>query len=132
MKKEVADAQKMQAELTKNVIAMNKRVDKNNATIKTFSKNQAERSDGIVLNGTEGTITAVNQEWGFAVIGIGKNQGVSADSDLIVKRGTEVIGKLRISSIEPRLTVADIIQKTLKKGARILPGDRVIFEKLQN
>ena len=57
---------------------------------------------------------------------------VSGDSELIVKRGTEIVGKLSIVSIEPRLTVADILQNTLKPGARILPGDKVIFEKLQN
>ena len=93
---------------------------------------QAERSQGIALNGTEGTITAVNQDWGFAVINIGKNQGVSADSELIVKRGSDIVGKLSIVSIEPRLTVADIRQDTLRNGARIVPGDKVIFEKLQN
>ncbi len=132
MKTELTDAQKKQSELTIAVAAMNKRVDRNRTTIQTLSKNQAERSQGISLNGTEGTITAVNQDYGFAVINIGKNQGVSGDSELIVKRGTEIVGKLSIVSIEPRLTVADILQNTLKPGARILPGDKVIFEKLQN
>lgn len=132
MKTELTDAQKKQSELTLAVAAMNKRVDRNNTTIETLSKNQSARSQGIALNGTEGTITAVNQDYGFAVINIGKNQGVSGDSELIVKRGTEVVGKLSIVSIEPRLTVADILQDTLKPGARILPGDKVIFEKLQN
>jgi hypothetical protein len=132
MKQELADAQKKEKELTLTVAAMTKRVEKNETTIDTFSQRQAERGRGIALNGTEGTITAVNQDWGFAVINIGKNQGVSADSELIVKRGADVVGKLNIVSIEPRLTVADIRMDTLKKGARILPGDRVIFEKLQN
>ena len=111
---------------------MNKRVAKNDTTIQTFSQRQAERSQGISLNGTEGTITAVNWDLGFVVINIGKNQGVGADSELIVKRGSEIVGKLTISSIEPRLTVADIRQDTIRDGARIIPGDRVIFEKLQN
>ncbi|MFT5107809.1 MAG: hypothetical protein ACI8XO_002570 [Verrucomicrobiales bacterium] len=132
MKDELAEAEKKKAELELSVAAMGKRVERNNGTIQTYSKKQAERSQGISLNGTEGTITAVNQDWGFAVINIGKNQGVSADSELIVKRGTEIVGKLSIVSIEPRLTVADIRQDTLRDGARILPGDKVIFEKLQN
>jgi hypothetical protein len=132
MKKELADSEKKQSELTLAVAAMSKRVEHNNSTIDTFTKRQGDRSQGIALNGTEGTITAVNQDWGFAVINIGKNQGVSADNELIVKRGTEIVGKLAIVSIEPRLTVADIRMNTLKKGARILPGDKVIFEKLQN
>jgi hypothetical protein len=132
MKKELADAQTSEKELNKNVAAMNKRVAKNNSTIQTFSQRQAKRSQGISLNGTEGTITAVNWDLGFVVINIGKNQGVGADSELIVKRGSEIVGMLTISSIEPRLTVADIRQDSLKKGARIIPGDRVIFEKLQD
>jgi hypothetical protein len=132
MKTEVADAQKKEGELTIAVEAMSKRVERNEGTIQTYDKRQSERGQGISLNGTEGTITAVNQDWGFAVINIGKNQGVTADSELIVKRGNQIVGKLTIVSIEPRLTVGDIRQDTLKKGARILPGDRVIFEKLQN
>ena len=132
LKTDLATAQKEQEELTVAVAAMDKRVERNNSTIGTFAKRQAERSQGIALNGTEGTITAVNQDWGFAVINIGKNQGVSADSELIVKRGSDIVGKLSIVSIEPRLTVADIRQDTLRNGARIVPGDKVIFEKLQN
>ena len=132
MKKELANAQKEEEELTKQVAAMNKRVEKGRSTVGTFQKRQAERSQGIALNGTEGTITAVNQDWGFVVVNIGKNQGVSADSELIVMRAGEIVGKLAITSIEPRLTVADIRYDTLKDGATILPGDVVIFEKLQN
>jgi hypothetical protein len=104
----------------------------NRGVITRLQEKQRDRDIGITRNAMEATITAVNQDWGFAVINIGKNQGVTADSELIVKRGNQIVGKLTIVSIEPRLTVGDIRQDTLKKGARILPGDRVIFEKLQN
>lgn len=132
MRDDLADKQKERDELAKNLVTMNNHVKRNEGTISTLNDKQAQRSTGIALNGTEGTITAVNQDWGFAVINIGKNQGVDGNSELIVKRGTEVVGKLAIVSIEPRLTVADIRMDTLKKGARVLPGDKVIFEKLQN
>jgi len=124
--------EKEQKELEMNVATVTAQVDKDRNTIETFNKRKADRSRGIALNGTEGTITAVNQDWGFVVIGIGSNQGVSADSELIVMRDGDVVGKLTIASIEPRQTVADIRMNTLKEGARILPGDVVIFEKLQN
>ena len=131
MKTEKMELEAKQKELEVALTAMNARVAKNRKTIGVFDDRQAKRSQGIALNGTEGVITAVNQDWGFVVIGIGSNKGVTADSELIVKRGGEIVGKLSIASIEPRLTVADIRMDTLKDGARILPGDRVIFEKLQ-
>lgn len=132
MTDDLANAEKEKEELEKNLMTMNNHVKRNEGTIGTLTEKQQVRSQGINLNGTEGTITAVNQDWGFVVINIGKNQGVDGNSELIVKRGTEVVGKLAMVSIEPRQTVADIRMDTLKKGARILPGDKVIFEKLQN
>ncbi len=77
--------------------------------------------------GLEGEVMAVNQGWNFVVVSIGDRQGAEANSELIVKRGDTMIGKLKITSVEPSTSIADIIPDSVSKGQRVLPGDRVIF-----
>jgi hypothetical protein len=59
---------------------------------------------------------------------MGKQDGVSTDSRLLIKRGTQLVGKLNITQIENYQTVAEIDMKSLKKGSSVQPGDQVIFD----
>jgi len=65
---------------------------------------------------------------GFCVVNVGKDQGVENDSELIVKRGEQRIATLKIVSIQPGLTVADINQKDI--SGNVIQGDAVIFKNL--
>ena len=78
-------------------------------------------------NGLEGEVLAVNQGWNFVVLSIGDRQGAVANAEMILKRGDSQIGKVRITSVEPSTSVADIIPGSLARGVRVQPGDRVIF-----
>ena len=78
-------------------------------------------------NGLEGEVLAVNQGWSFVVLSIGDHQGAVANAELILKRGDSQIGKVRITSVEPSTSVADIVPGSLARGVRVQPGDRVIF-----
>lgn len=89
----------------------------------------AERREGIIRNTFESTITAVNPDWGFAVVGAGRTQGMSAEQPLLVKRGNTYIARLAIVSLEDNQLIADIVPDSLAPGARVLPGDRVIVER---
>ena len=72
-------------------------------------------------------VTAVNQDWGFLVIGAGSNSGFTPQSSLIVQRNGRRVGRVRPSSIEPTQTIAEIDLDSLATGVRIQPGDRVIL-----
>lgn len=93
------------------------------------NKTLSDRRDGIVRNTLESTITAVNPDWGFAVVGAGRAQGMSAEQPLLVKRGNTYIARLAIVSIEDNQLIADIVPDSIAPGARVLPGDRVIVER---
>lgn len=108
-----------------------KKVTDHQASVAVLQKAASQRNRGITQNSLEGTVVATNEAYGFAVINIGADKGVSGDSRLIVKRGNQRIGLLSISSIGPNKTVADIMAKTLTSGSNVSPGDRVIFEKVQ-
>ena len=107
---------------------VSKKVAANETRIQKAEKVQTDRLVKIERNSTEGIVTAVNKDWGFVLVIIGKDQGVEGDSELIVKRDGIRIGNLSVVSIQPGLTVADISQKGLSQAVE--PGDKVVFQKL--
>lgn len=87
------------------------------------------RNKRIARNAMEARITAVNQDWGFLVIGAGSNSGFTPQTTLLVKRDGRLIGRVEPSAIEPTQTIAEIDLKALAPGVRIQPGDSVILAK---
>ncbi len=83
--------------------------------------------DHVLKNGLEGEVLAYNPAWNFVVISIGDQQGAVANAEMILTRGDEQIGKVRITSVEPSTSVADIIPGSLARGVRVQPGDHVIY-----
>jgi uncharacterized protein (UPF0335 family) len=94
-----------------------------------LAKRMVERTSRISRNATEAVVTAVNQDWGFLVIGAGSNSGFTPQTPLLVKRDGRMIAQVTPSSIEPTQTIAEIDLDTLASGVRLQPGDRVILAK---
>lgn len=92
-----------------------------------LSKRMIERSSRISRNSMEAVVTAVNQDWGFLVIGAGSNSGFTPQTGLLVERDGRKIGRVRPSAIEPTQTIAEIDLESLASGVRLQPGDRVIL-----
>ncbi len=82
---------------------------------------------GFIQKGTRGRVMAVNPGWGFAVLNIGDKQGAAANKIMIVGRGGQAIGKVKITSVETNQSIADIIPGSFVKGSYVEPGDDVIF-----
>ena len=97
------------------------------AELDRLGKRVIERSSRIAANSMEAVVTAVNQEWGFLVIGAGSNSGFTPQTSLLVERDGRKIGRVRPSSIEPTQTIAEIDLESLAPGVRLQPGDRVIL-----
>ena len=89
-----------------------------------------ERRKSFERNSMSATIVAVNNDWGFVVINAGENQGIAEDTNLIVTRGTQSLGKLKIVSVQGNRTIANIIGDSLRSDLTISPGDKVILETL--
>ena len=84
-------------------------------------------TDHVMVQGTRGTVTAVNPGWGFCVLSIGDRQGAATNRILIVTRGGQAIGKVKITNVEASQSVADIIPGTFVRGVYVEPGDGVIY-----
>ncbi len=104
---------KKAAEAENHATALQKQMDQHTATLNK--------------PGIEGMVMAVNPGYGFAVVSVGDRQGSVPNAELLVERDGKQIAKLKVTTVEPALSVADIIPDTLAKGQRILPGDKVIF-----
>jgi predicted nucleic acid-binding Zn-ribbon protein len=77
--------------------------------------------------GVRGTVLAVNQAYNFVVLNLGGRQGVEPNSEMLVLRSGTLIGKIRISSVEPSTAIGDIVTSSLARGVQVQPGDIVIY-----
>lgn len=71
------------------------------------------------------TVRAVYKNWGFVVVGAGDVQGVTPKSQLVVKRGEEVICELLVKTATNEVATAEIVFTTLKEGDFVQVGDTV-------
>lgn len=74
-----------------------------------------------------GTVLAVNQAYNFVVLNLGNRQGLQPNAEMLVLRETTIIGKIRISSVEPATAIGDILGNSLARGVQVQPGDTVIY-----
>jgi uncharacterized phage infection (PIP) family protein YhgE len=90
-------------------------------------RREAVRETAPRRTGLRGTVLAVNQAYNFVVLNLGTRHGVESNAEMLVLREGALIGKIRISSVEPATAIGDIITNSLARGAQMQPGDNVIY-----
>ena len=78
---------------------------------------------GNMPPGISGKITFVNRSWNFVVLNVGLSNGVVPSGELIVYRGRNFLGKVKVTSAESNTSVADILPNA---KADIQIGDDVL------
>lgn len=125
---EGAKAKKVRSEELLTLIeGAQKKIASSKSESERLSTKAVESSVRISRNSMEAVVTAVNQDWGFLVIGAGSNSGFTPQTSLLVKRDGKLIGRVRPTAIEATQTIADIDLESLVPGVRIQPGDRVML-----
>ncbi len=132
-----AKVAQMQAQLSANQTAL---AEKEKLVDDLTTKSKTEQSqlqtanselrryrDNIAVHGITGRIQAVNPGWNFVVINVGDRQGATVNSQLVVVRNGQNIGRVKITSVEPSSSIADVIPGSMAKGQRVQPGDEVVF-----
>jgi len=97
------------------------------AQISELKRKEEARQKSQMRQGLQGTVLAVNQAWNFVVLSIGDRQGVVNNAEMLVQRGSQLIGKVRVTSVEPSTSIADIVVRTVPRGFSVMPGDTVIY-----
>lgn len=103
-------------------------LDSSRAQLEELRKKNADRLALKMRNGLEGRILAVNQAWNFVVLNLGDRNGVVGNAEMLIKRGNQLIGKVRVTSVEPSTSIADIVANSVPRGVSIQPGDNVIYQ----
>ena len=78
---------------------------------------------GTIPPGVTGKVTFVNRTWNFVVLNVGLSNGVVPNGELVVYRGRDFLGKVKVTSAEDNTAVADILPGA---KADIQVGDDVI------
>jgi predicted nucleic acid-binding Zn-ribbon protein len=120
LEKEKAELNTTVETLTANVRTSEDKIASQGRTIKKYT-------DNIMEKGIRGRVMAVNSGWGFCVLSVGDRQGAAANKIMIVARGGQAIGKVRITNVEATQSVADILPGTFIRGQYVQPGDDVIY-----
>ena len=87
----------------------------------------AQRESSSRRAGVHGSVLAYNQAYNFVVLNLGARNGVEPNSEMLVLRDGTLIGKIRISSVEPATAIGDIITSSVARGVQVQPGDNVIY-----
>ncbi len=90
-------------------------------------RKEIARQSSSRRTGLRETVLAVNQAYNFVVLNLGTRHGVESNAEMLVLRDGALIGKIRISSVEPATAIGDIISNSLALGAQRQPGDSVIY-----
>ena len=126
-----SDQQAQLAEQQTLITKLQGDLDSARSQLSSLTKEKQDRLHQRMRNGLSGRILAVNPAWNFVVLNLGDKNGVVSNAELLVKRGTQLIGKVRVTSVEPSTSIADIVANSVPQGATISPGDDVIYQSVK-
>jgi len=124
LRRQLDSAEKEKAFLSEKLQDMQERADQPKEAKK---RREAVRETSPRRTGLRGTVLAVNQAYNFVVLNLGARHGVESNAEMLVLRDGALVGKIRISSVEPATAIGDIISSSLARGAQMQPGDNVIY-----
>lgn len=126
IKKDRAEAEAALTNQMAHYAAAQEKVANLTAAAKAAEERESRGRRGIVDDDFNAKISYAYTDWGFVVLNKGNGGGVFANADLEVKRGKEVVAKLKVRNVEQNSSVADLVKGSLAEGERIRAGDLVV------
>jgi hypothetical protein len=80
-----------------------------------------------IPKGTTGKILAVSPEWNFCVLDIGRDHDLCPSAEMLIHRGDQLIGRVRIGIVHKKVAIADILPAYAAEGITVQEGDRVLY-----
>jgi hypothetical protein len=107
----------------------NKAMQRKIASLQTeLRRYTGEEEPPVVLPpGTRGTVIAVDPKYDFVVLDIGGNQGVLENARMLINRDGKLIGKVKITAVEPNRSIANVLPEWKQEGTEVMEGDQVFF-----
>lgn len=85
----------------------------------------AEAGEVGTPEGLRGEIIQVNTDWNFVILNVGSAQGLTTNTEMLVHRGDEMIGRVRVSDVREATAVAEIMPDWSRRSLQ--RGDNVLF-----
>jgi cell shape-determining protein MreC len=76
-----------------------------------MKKRLQNRVAGEIPKDLVGHVMAVNAEWNFVVLDVGENDGMVANKSMLIYRDGQLIGRVKVTSVEPSISIGDILPK---------------------
>lgn len=108
--------------------SLKKKADDAEAQFAAKDRAIAEYKAGYVRNGLSGKVLAYNPGWNFVVLNLGDKAGLKSGAQLVVTRSGAMVGKIKVTTVEPSTSIADVLPGTIARGDSVQPGDTVIFQ----
>ena len=121
------DLKKQLAETELLNSSLQTRLKEQDGQLLSLKEKEAQRKAKTLRIGLEGKILAVNSSWNFVVLSLGDRNGVVNGAEMLIKRGSLLVGKVRITSVEPSTSIADIVPNSIRGSLAVQPGDTVIY-----
>lgn len=121
LEQDLAEARQVQETL-------NAKVEEASRQLAGSERQVQEYKQQFVRTGLSGTILAYNPNWNFVVLSIGDRQGLKPNAQMVVSRDGQMVGKVRVTSVEPSSAIADIVPGSVPKGMAVQQGDSVVFQ----
>jgi chromosome segregation ATPase len=100
LEEKTATLEKEKAELTATVQTLEGRTKEQGDEIAEKKKVIKKYTDNIMEKGIKGRVMAVNPGWGFCVLSVGDKSGAAANKVMLVARGGQAIGRVKITNVE--------------------------------
>ena len=126
IKKQRAEAEAALANQIQHLAAAQERITSLTNAAKEAEEREARGRRGIVDDDFNAKVAYSYTDWGFVVLNKGNGGGVFANADLEVKRGKDVVAKLKVRDVEQNSSVADLVKGSLAEGEHIRAGDLVV------
>lgn len=130
-KKEQAEAEAAVANQAQRLAAAKQQYENVVAQTAKLRDTEARGRRGVVAPEFTARVSKFFPEWHFAILNKGNSGGVFANADLEVKRGKNVIAKLKVKNVEQYGSVAEVVPGSLAAGDMINTGDMVVASSTQ-
>jgi len=92
-----------------------------------LSKYEAPDEKVKMPDGLKGNIIAVGPKQDFVLLDIGENQGVKERGEFLIRRGSRLIGKASVVSVEANRAIANIIPAWRQADTIVAEKDQVLY-----
>lgn len=94
-------------------------------TIEIMMAERGEIQPVDIPEGLSGHVVLVNPYWNFVVLDIGSEAGLRSTAELLVHRDDRLIGKIKVSTVEDEMAIAEIMMDW--EQVPIREGDTVFY-----